>query len=125
MSNPSLSPPRPRRRIALRLALVVGGSALAGACSSDLNPMRDAYALAGGGQKDLKAPDFVASSRGKGAGEYLPVGVSAPVRPIRAKSAEGTKALEAELVGARGRNEALGRAAESAARAQSPAVPAQ
>ncbi len=42
------------------------------------------------------------------------VGVDAPRRATRAKSAEGQKTLEAELEGARGRNEARGRAAESA-----------
>ncbi|GJE16732.1 hypothetical protein [Methylobacterium marchantiae] len=86
--------------------------------------MRDAYALAGGGQKDLKAPDFVAESRKPNA-EYLPVGVAAPARSIRARTAEGTKALENDLMGARGQNEAKGRAAESAARTTGQTPPAQ
>jgi hypothetical protein len=44
----------------------------------------------------------------------MPVGVDAPKRPVRAKSVTGQKALEAELEGARGRNEARGRAAANA-----------
>lgn len=86
--------------------------------------MREAYVLAGGGPKDVKAPDFVVQSR-KTDTEYLPVGVSAPDRTIRARTAEGTKALENDLVGARGRNEAKGRAAETAAKATGQAAPAQ
>ena len=56
------------------------------------------------------------------------VGIDAPRRSVRPKSTEGQKTLEAELEGARGRNEARGRAAESAgkgtAKAAKPA-PAQ
>lgn len=104
----------------LPLALVVlAGTALAGGCASDVNPLRDAY-VGAGGPREVRPPDFVANSR-KAGDDFLPVGVSAPQRPIRAKSSESAKALEAELVGARGRNEARGRAAESAGRAAGPA----
>lgn len=87
--------------------------ALLGGCSGDLNPMRMAYGTGEAGPP-AKTPDFVAQSR-RGGGDFMPVGVSAPARPVRAKSAEGTKALEDELMAARGRNEAKGRSAESAA----------
>lgn len=90
-------------------------AALLGGCSSDLNPMRAAYGTGEAGPQ-AKAPEFVAESRRKDDG-FMPVGVSAPARPTRAKTAEGTKALEEELVAARGRNEARGRSAESAAQA--------
>lgn len=92
----------------------------AGGCSSDVGPLREAYVQTGTGPKGMKPADFVADSRRAGDG-FLPVGVSAPARPIRAKSSEGTRALEAELEGARGRNEIRGRAAESAGRATKPA----
>lgn len=95
--------------------------ALAAGCSGDVNPMREAALGLGQGVKPLPAPDFVAQSRPAG-GAFMPVGVSAPKRPERAKSAEGQKALEAELEGARSRNQSKGRAAEGAARAQ-PASP--
>ncbi|KQT86575.1 hypothetical protein ASG60_15600 [Methylobacterium sp. Leaf469] len=101
-------------RIVATAACLVAVAGFAGACSSDLNPLKAAY------QPGPAAPAFVAEARKPG-GDFLPVGVSAPARPIRAKSAEGTKALEAELEGARGRNEAQGRSAESAGRATRPA----
>ncbi|MDR7036772.1 hypothetical protein J2X36_001514 [Methylobacterium sp. BE186] len=91
-------------------ALAVAGTALTAACSADTSPLR----LAGSEPKPVTTPDFVAQSRT--GGDYLPVGVSAPRRPARAKSAESQKALEAELEGARNRNEARGRAAEGAAK---------
>lgn len=105
----------------LALLPVLAGIALTGACSSDVNPLREAYVQSGaGGPRDAKAADFVANSRRTGS-DFMPVGVSAPQRAIRAKSNEGAKALEADLEGARSRNEARGRAAESAGRATPPA----
>jgi hypothetical protein len=101
-------------RLALR-ALALAAAATVAACSSDVNPLREAVTRAGYGAKPIAAPDFVAESRKPG-GEFLPVGVSAPQRPIRAKSTEGQKALESELEGARSRNEAKGRAAEGVGR---------
>lgn len=91
---------------------------LLGACSGDVNPMREAALGLGSGVKPLPAPDFVAESRPASGGVFMPVGVSAPKRPVRAKSAEGQKTLEAELEGARSRNESKGRAAEGVAKAQ-------
>lgn len=91
------------------------------ACSGDVSPIKTLAVEAGYGPKTVAAPDFVANSRPKGEQDFMPVGVSAPARPVRAKSVEGQKALEAELEGARGRNESRGRAAESAGRATKPA----
>ena len=104
-------------RMSIFAAFAVG---VAG-CSGDLSPMRAIYGP--GSASTVKAPDFVANSRKEG-GDFMPVGVSAPGRQIRAKSSEGTKSLEAELEGARGRNEAKGRAATSAGKATTPAKPA-
>lgn len=108
------------RRIFLRtLALCAAGAA--GACSSDLTPIKTLAVEAGYGPKSVAAPEFVAASRPQGTPEFLPVGVSAPARPVRAKSVEAQTTLEAELEGARGRNASRGRAAESAGRATRPA----
>lgn len=101
---------------ALLLAAALG---LAG-CSGDVGALRG-VGLAGAAPKGPEAPDFVAGSRGKAEQDYMPVGVSAPRRAVRAKSTEGQKALEAELEGARSRNAARGRAAESAGRTVNPA----
>ncbi|WP_246688130.1 hypothetical protein [Methylobacterium sp. WL120] len=102
-------------------ALALCAAAATGACSSDLSPIKTLAVEAGYGPKPVAAPDFVANSRSKADPEFMPVGVSAPARPVRAKSAESQKALEAELEGARGRNESKGRAAESAGKATKPA----
>lgn len=99
----------------LRLAGVAAAALLAGAlagCSGDV--VRSLASDAGYGPRKVAAPDFVTESRGKDQSDYMPVGVDAPKRPVRAKSVTGQKALEAELEGARGRNEARGRAAASA-----------
>ncbi|WP_409566967.1 hypothetical protein [Methylobacterium sp. J-048] len=84
--------------------------------------MRTLATDAGYGPRVVAAPDFVTESRGKEAPAFMPVGVDAPKRPVRAKSSEGQKALEAELEGARGRNESRGRAAESAGRGAAAAI---
>ena len=86
----------------------------AGGCSSDVNPVKAAFVDAGYGPKPVQTPDFVENSRREGAG-YLAVGEDAPRRAARARSTEDRKSLEAELEGARSRNEARGRAAQSAA----------
>ncbi len=92
-----------------------------GGCSSDVNPVKAAYIGAGYGPRDVAAPDFVEASRRKGV-DYMPVGTDAPKRADRPRTAESRKALEAELEGARNRNEARGRAAGSAgSQANSPA----
>ncbi len=85
-----------------------------GACSGDT--VRTLAVDAGYGPKKVDAPDFVASSRPKETPDFMAVGVDAPKRPVRAKTAQDQKALEAELENARGRNVARGRAAESAAK---------
>ncbi len=103
------------RAVARSMALALPVLALAAGCSSDVNPMKAAFVGAGYGPKETQAPDFVAASRKADAG-YMPVGESAP-RPTRTRSAEGMKVLQSELENARSRNEAKGRAAESAAKA--------
>ncbi|MFC6789376.1 hypothetical protein ACFQE0_06895 [Methylobacterium komagatae] len=85
-----------------------------GACSGDT--VRTLAADAGYGPRKVDAPDFVTGSRPKETPDFMAVGVDAPKRTIRAKNAEGQKALESELENARGRNVARGKAAESAAK---------
>ena len=101
----------PSRRSGATIALALLATSLA-ACSGDV--VRSLASDAGYGPKVVAAPDFVTESRGKERPDFMPVGVDAPKRPVRAKSVTGQKALEAELEGARGRNEARGRAATSA-----------
>ncbi|AYO85247.1 hypothetical protein [Methylobacterium brachiatum] len=97
-----------------RLLVVALLAAPLAACSGDA--VRTLATDAGYGPRVVAAPDFVTESRSKEPPAFMPVGVDAPKRPVRAKSAEGQKALEAELEGARGRNQSRGRAAESAGR---------
>ncbi|KNY21578.1 hypothetical protein AKJ13_16485 [Methylobacterium sp. ARG-1] len=104
-------PGAPAAARALVLALLAAPLA---ACSGDT--VRTLATDAGYGPRVVAAPDFVTESRSKEPPAFMPVGVDAPKRPVRAKSAEGQKALEAELEGARGRNQSRGRAAESAGR---------
>ncbi|MBX9933123.1 MAG: hypothetical protein K2Y56_16560 [Methylobacterium sp.] len=107
----------------LRLIILAVLAAHASGCASDVSPLRAVYGQVSPQQTPVTAPDFVANSR-KPEGDFLPVGVSAPMRTVRPKSSEGTKALAVELEGARGANEAKGRAAQSAARsAASPSKP--
>ena len=124
-SNPAGSAGRASTARRLLGVLALCAAAATGACSSDLTPIKTLAVEAGYGPKPVAAPDFVANSRSKADPEFMPVGVSAPARPVRAKSVENQKALQAELEGARGRNESKGRAAESAGKATKPAQPAQ
>lgn len=103
---------RTLRAAALALP-VFAVAASAGGCSSDVNPLKAAFT--GADPRPVTAPDFVAGSRRSDA-DYMPVGESAPRRTIRARNAAGQSALEAELEGARSRNQAKGRAAEGAAK---------
>ncbi|GJD52019.1 hypothetical protein OPKNFCMD_4781 [Methylobacterium crusticola] len=125
MSAPASAPRRPLHR---SLPLAAGLAALAlGGCVLDGSAVRDAAKSAGLGPKEVAAPDFVAQSRREGPG-FLPVGVSAPPREIRAKSAAGVKDLEADLDASRQRNEAKGREAArvgSAAKPPAKAPPAE
>ena len=116
--NPSGRYTGPARSLALAILAVL--AAPLAACSGDA--VRTLATDAGYGPRVVAAPDFVTESRSRTAPDFMPVGVDAPKRPIRAKSAEGQKALQAELEGARGRNETRGRAAESAGRGAAAAI---
>lgn len=105
------TPTLARARGAMRVAMVLWLAPLA-ACSGDT--ARTLALDAGYGPKTVAAPDFVVESRSPQTPDFMNVGVDAPKRAVRPKSAESQKALEAELEGARGRNESRGRAAESA-----------
>ncbi|WP_246153956.1 hypothetical protein [Methylobacterium oryzihabitans] len=101
LPRPLSRDPRPAL-VALAALLGLGG------CVLDGSGIRDGIKSAGFAPKPVEAPDFVAASRREG-GDFLPVGVSAPPREIRAKSAAGVKDLEADLEASRRRNEARGR----------------
>jgi hypothetical protein len=113
VSNPRVCVQRASRRPGfIRAAILAFLAGSLAACSGDV--VRSLASDAGYGPRVVAAPDFVAESRSKDAPAYMPVGVDAPKRPVRAKSVTGQKELEAELESARGRNEARGRAAASA-----------
>ncbi|MGE7413746.1 hypothetical protein [Methylobacterium tarhaniae] len=114
---PALSP-------TLAAAATLLACLLTGGCVLDGAGVRDAAKSAGFGPKEVAAPDFVAQTRREG-GDFLPVGVSAPPRETRAKSAAGVKALEAELDASRQRNEARGRDAAKVGGAVKPPAPPQ
>ena len=114
MFSPRTLSPLRLAPLALALALAAGG------CSGDVGGLRS-LGIGGTAPKGPDAPAFVTGTRRENA-DFLPVGVSAPPRPVRAKSSEGQKALEAELEGARSRNLARGRAAESAGKSVNPAA---
>ncbi|MCJ2069979.1 hypothetical protein MKK75_14435 [Methylobacterium sp. J-030] len=96
----------------IRAVILVALASSLAACSGDV--VRSLASDAGYAPRVVAAPDFVTESRSKAQQDYMPVGVDAPKRPVRAKSVTGQKALEAELESARGRNETRGRAAASA-----------
>lgn len=113
VSDPVVCVQRTRKLPGLIRAAIL--ATLAGAltaCSGDV--VRSLASDAGYAPRVVAAPDFVTESRSKAQQDYMPVGVDAPKRPVRAKSVTGQKELEAELESARGRNEARGRAAASA-----------
>lgn len=101
-----------------RLLLVLGLAALGG-CSSDLNPVRDAFVAAGVGAEPPKPQDFVARARRRQDDlDYIPVKVTPTPRPLRSKSAPEVVAAEAEMDAARTVND------QSAAVATAPVAPA-
>ncbi|SFU94961.1 hypothetical protein SAMN02799631_03369 [Methylobacterium sp. 174MFSha1.1] len=116
---PALSPVAARTAI---LLAILPACLSAGGCVLDGAGIRDAAKSAGFGPKEVAAPDFVKETR-RGGGEFLPVGVSAPPRETRAKSAAGVKQLEAELDASRQRNEAKGRDAAKVGGAVKPPAP--
>ncbi len=106
-----------------RIALLALAALAPAACASGANPVRDAFQAVGVGPKEVRAPDFVAQSRTERK-DYVPVGTSAPARPIPKKTAAEVSRAEAEMDGARAANAA--RAAEAqAAGATPPPAPAR
>ncbi|MFE1601870.1 hypothetical protein [Methylobacterium sp. ID0610] len=101
---------RPQR---LLILLALASAPLLSACVLDSATVRDAAQSAGFTPKPPQSADFVVQSRRENT-DYLPVGVSAPPRTIRAKSATGVKDLEADLDASRRRNEAKGKDAAKA-----------
>jgi hypothetical protein len=99
----------PRRRHLAGASALAAAALLAG-CSGDINPVRDVVVGVGVGADRKKAQDFVERTRPAQV-DYMPVGVSAPARPIAAKPIAGVKAAEAEMDALRAANEA--RAAEA------------
>jgi hypothetical protein len=86
-------------------AAVLAAAAFALAGCGETNLVRDGFVAAGMGAKVPEAAEFVRTSR-PAKTDYLPVGVSAPPRPVVSKTAPEVKAGEAELDTLRGANEA-------------------
>jgi hypothetical protein len=74
-----------------------------GACGGG-NPVKDLAQAAGVGGEPKPSPDFVTRTRKTGY-EYMPVGESAPKRPLKAKNATGVAGAEADLEASRAGNE--------------------
>lgn len=91
----------------LSAACLVLATALTGGCA-DSNPARD-LAIAAGvtGGEPKPAPDFVSRSR-RTETDYMPVGVSAPKRPLKIKTEAEVSKAESDLDGTRTRVEGRG-----------------
>jgi hypothetical protein len=76
-----------------------------GACSGDLNPVRDVAVATGVGVEPKPAPDFVTQTRPDGV-TYMPVVDRTQTAPRRGKSAADVKAVEAQMDQTRAANEA-------------------
>ncbi len=96
------------------LAAVMAAIPLAG-CAGGKGFLREAGLEGNPARKELAAPEFVTASR-RSQDDFLPVGVSAPQRAVRARNEASRKALEAELEAAGRRNQARGKAAEGVAK---------
>ncbi|MDB5513181.1 MAG: hypothetical protein JWR08_2664 [Enterovirga sp.] len=108
------------RACAIPVLVAAAGLSLAG-CAGDANPVRDlAVATGVTGGEPKPAPDFVTRTRAPDAG-YMPVGVSAPRRRLRAKDATEVKGAEAEMNRLRAANESRAAGARRAASGPAPA----
>lgn len=98
--------PSPRTRVAL-FAAAATASMIACARADDAHPI-DSIARALNLKTDVgSSPDFIETSRPKAQPDFLPVGTKHPVRTIKVKTPAEIKASEAELDGARMRQDAL------------------
>jgi hypothetical protein len=91
-------------------------------CACEGNPVKDAAQFAGIGGEPKPSPDFVTRTR-SGSYDYMPVGESAPKRPLKPKDVAGVAAAEKDLDGVKARNEALGNTTRQAGSAVVPAEP--
>lgn len=96
----------------LNPGLAVGAALMLAACSSGHGPLHSVAVTTGFGTKEPEPAEFVKASRRPDA-TYLPVGVSAPARTAKPRSATEAKALEEQLEAQRKANEAAAGAAKS------------
>lgn len=108
--SPSLG--RSRCAVPVRLVLAFAATALAGCAlepfPDESLPRRAAVAV-GAASPTQDGAAFVRESRDPGGPQYLPVGVTPPARPARARTPEEAKALEGELDAARNASAAAAR----------------
>jgi hypothetical protein len=109
-------------RIIASTAWIAALAAGLAACG-EANPVRDAAQSIGlAGRPSPPAP-FVVESRDRAPTGFQPVGVDAPPRAARRKTAEEFRALESQLEADRQRLEAEAAAARQAGATPPPAVP--
>ncbi|HEY8565747.1 MAG TPA: hypothetical protein VIL65_09620 [Beijerinckiaceae bacterium] len=110
------------RSVLRRLALSMGAVAALGACSGDINPVRDVAISAGVGQKRPDGQDFVRDSR-PATLDYRPVGRLAAERDRKARTPTEVKALEAQVDKSRAAVQAAGEQAKQAGQTPAPVSP--
>jgi hypothetical protein len=95
---------------------------LLGACSGDVNPVRDVMVDVGLGKKAPQAPDFVEKTRSKQL-DYTPIGIPPASRRLKAKTAAEVHMMEQQLDQVRAQNENQALMARQLGATPPPAVP--
>lgn len=114
----------PRTHVTL-FAAAAAASMIASARADDAHPI-DSIARALNLKTDVgSSPDFIETSRPKAPPDFLPVGTKHTVRTIKVKTPAEIKASEAELDGARMRQDALSGRKPPDGTAAVPRVPAK
>jgi hypothetical protein len=101
-----------KRRGAKNFVRVVSAVAF-GLVLSGCNPVRDVAIATGFGAKAPEAAPFVKESRSTAGGDYMPVGVKAPPRKLKARTKAEAEALQAQLDAQRQATEAAGASAQA------------
>lgn len=86
----------PVRHVGVALALLFVG-ALAGCAENPAEPARGLAEMTKFATPAATMPDFVQASRPAVKGDYMPVGVDAPPRAVKPKTAAGAKQTQQEL----------------------------
>ncbi|MFC7400084.1 hypothetical protein ACFQU1_23055 [Chelatococcus sp. GCM10030263] len=101
------------KRRGAKIVLRMVSAAAFGFVLSSCNPVRDVAVATGFGAKAPEPAPFVKESRGGVEGAYMPVGVKAPPRTLKARTKEEAEALQAQLDAQRQATEAAGASAQA------------